>query len=210
MSMNEAALLGIERVLNRVLALDSRAAADLARFHGCVIGIEVLGLGLLFYLVADAAGRLQVLARTEGEADCLMRGAPLDLVRSALSRHKEDALFAGRLEIQGDTDLAQGFSDVLARLDIDWEEQLSKLTGDVVAHEAGKAVRAAGHWAERTGTIAEQDLREYLQEEARLAPSRFEVTEWQDEVDRLRDDVERLAARVARLAGAVRESGEPE
>ena len=108
-------------------------------------------------------------------------------------------MFAGRLEIQGDTDLAQGFSDVLARLDIDWEEQLSKLTGDVVAHEAGKAVRAAGHWAERTGTIAEQDLREYLQEEAREVPSRAEVDAFGTDVNTLRDDVERLAARVRRL-----------
>lgn len=210
MSLTEATLLGIERGLNSVLALDSRIAAELARFHGRVIGIEILGIGVRFLLVPDAAGRVQVLSSIEGEADCLMRGTPFDLARSAFTRHREDALFAGRVEIQGDTDLAHSFSDVLARLDIDWEEQLSRLTGDVVAHEAGKAVHAAGRWMHRTGRIAEQDLREYLQEEARLVPSRFEVVEWQDEVDRLRDDVDRLAARVARLESAGREPGEPE
>jgi ubiquinone biosynthesis protein UbiJ len=209
-SIDEAALLGLESVLNGVLALDPQARARLAGFHGRVIGIEIRGVGLRFFLVADAAGRLQVLARIEGEADCLMRGTPLDLLRGALSRHKEDALFSGRLEISGDTGLAQDFSEVLARLDIDWEDQLSKLTGDVVAHETGRAVRAAGRWVTRTGGIAEQDLREYLQEEARLVPTRFEVVDWQEEVDRLRDDVDRLAARVARLAAAARASGEPE
>lgn len=210
MSIDEAALLGVESMLNGVLALDPHARAKLAAFHGRVIGVEIQGVWVRFFLVADAAGRLQVLARTEGEADCLISATPLDLLRSALSRHKEDALFSGRLEVQGDHDLAQEFSAVLARLDVDWEEQLSKLTGDVVAHETGSACRAAGRWMTRTGAIVEQDLREYLQEEARLVPTRFEVVEWQDEVDRLRDDVERLAARVARLEDAARVSGEAE
>ena len=101
-----------------------------------------------------------------------MRGAPLDLVRSALSERKEDALFSGRVEIRGDTDLAHRFSAVLADLDIDWEEQLSRLTGDVVAHEAGKAARASRTLGRpRTGDITRQNLREYLQEEARLLPT---------------------------------------
>ena len=210
MSIDEAALLGVESMLNGVLTLDPHARAKLAGFHGRVIGIEVQGVGLRFFLVADAGGRLQVLAHTEADADCLMRGTPVDLLRSALSRHKEDALFSGRLEVRGDPDLAQEFSAVLARLDVDWEEQLSKLTGDVVAHETGRACRAAGRWVTRTGAIVEQDLREYLQEEARFVPTRFEVVEWQDGVDRLRDDVERLAARVARLEEAARASGEAE
>jgi len=202
MPAREAAFLGLEEALNGVLALDVRAAARLAAFHGQVIGLEVLGLGLRWFFVPDAKGRLQVLATIEGEPDCLMRGAPLDLVRSALSERREDALFSGRVEILGDTDLAHRFSEILADLDIDWEEQLSRLTGDIPAHEVGKTARAAGRWAKRTGRIAEQDLREYLQEEIKLLPTRYEVEDWQDGVDRLRDDVERLAARVARLEAA--------
>jgi ubiquinone biosynthesis protein UbiJ len=208
MSTSEAAFLGLEEVLNGVLSLDEGAAGRLASFHGRVIGIEVLGVGLRALFVPDAKGRLQVLASVEGEPDCLMRGAPLDLARSALAERKEDAMFSGRVEILGDTDLAHRFSEILAGLDIDWEEQLSRLTGDIAAHEAGKTARAAGRWAERTGRIAEQDLREYLQEEARLLPTRYEVEEWQDAVDRLRDDVERLAARLARLDAAAGDRGD--
>jgi len=197
--VQEAALLGLEEAINRVLALDERAVRRLAAFHGRVIGVEVLGLALRWYFVPDASGRLQVLGSVEAEPDCLMRAAPLDLMRSALAEHKEDALFAGRLEILGDTDLAHRFSEILADMDMDWEEQLSRLVGDVAAHETGKAVRSAGRWADRTGRIAEHDLREYLQEEVRLLPTSYEVDDWQNEVDRLRDDVERLAARIARL-----------
>ena len=208
MSVRQAVLLGFEEMLNLVAGFDPHAAARLAGFHGSVFGVEILGLGLRFYLAADQAGRIQVLSELEGEPDCLVRGAPLDLARSVFTAHKEDALMSGRVEIRGDTDLAHRFSRVLGDLDIDWEEQLARVVGDVAAHETGNAVRLAGGWASRTGAVTEENLREYLQEEARLLPTRYEITEWQDEVDRLRDDVERLAARVARLPAATEGPGE--
>ena len=43
------------------------------------------------------------------------------------------------------------------------------------------------------------NIREYLQEESRELPSRYEVERFTADVNALRDDVERLAARVQRL-----------
>jgi ubiquinone biosynthesis protein UbiJ len=43
------------------------------------------------------------------------------------------------------------------------------------------------------------NIREYLQEESRDVPSRYEVERFAAQVGDLRDDVERLAARVRRL-----------
>ena len=43
------------------------------------------------------------------------------------------------------------------------------------------------------------NIREYLQEESRDVPSRYEVEQFTRRVNQLRDDVERLAARVGRL-----------
>jgi ubiquinone biosynthesis protein UbiJ len=43
------------------------------------------------------------------------------------------------------------------------------------------------------------NIREYLQEESRDVPSRYEVERFSSDVGELRDDVERLAARVRRL-----------
>jgi ubiquinone biosynthesis protein UbiJ len=43
---------------------------------------------------------------------------------------------------------------------------------------------------------------EYLQEEGRDVPTRVEVDEFLEDVDRLRDDTERLEARLSRLESA--------
>ena len=45
------------------------------------------------------------------------------------------------------------------------------------------------------------NIREYLQEESRDAPSRYEVDRFTANVNALRDDVDRLEARIDRLQG---------
>jgi ubiquinone biosynthesis protein UbiJ len=119
-------------------------------------------------------------------------------------------VFEGRVRVEGDTALAQHFGTILADLDIDWEEQLSKLTGNIVAHEVGRVARTAAGYADRMRATLEQNLREYLQEEARVLPTRFEIREFLDAVDVLRDDVERLGARIERLQRHTGKAGDPE
>jgi len=120
-----------------------------------------------------------------------------------MSRRKEDALFSGQVEIEGDSALAQRFGDFMAGLEIDWEEQLSRLTGDPLAHALGSRLRAASRWGQHSLDVLEQDLKEYLQDEGRLLPTRYELDRFLTAVDRLRDDGERLVARVERLHGWV-------
>ena len=104
------------------------------------------------------------------------------------------------MEILGDSDTGQQFQDMLSAVDWDWEEQLSQLTGDVVAHQAGRLAREAIQFISNSSRTLQQDISEYLQEEARLLPARIEVGYFLEEVDQLRADVDRLSARVDRLS----------
>lgn len=199
MTMRDLGYAGLEAALNGYLGLDPVTRERLAALHGRIIGLEVLGLGLTLFFTPDETGALQVHGRHEGEPDCWLRGAPLDLLRAGDRAKGADQLFSQRVRIEGDSGLAQRFGAILGEIDIDWEEHLSRIVGDVAAHEVGSAARAAQDFGRRAGRTADQNLREYLQEEARLLPTRYEVNEFLDAVDVLRDDVERLAARVERL-----------
>jgi ubiquinone biosynthesis protein UbiJ len=195
----EAALATLEAGINRTLSLDPEGAAGLARLQGRLICIELKGFGVRFYLIPGQNG-LQLFGAYEGEPDCLLRGSPLALARMGLAEHKEDKLFAGEVEVEGDTRLAQEFGTAMASISVDWEEQLARLVGDPVAHQVGQGLRSAGRWGRQSADTLTQDLKEYLQEEARLLPTDYEVRAFLDQVDTLRDDVERLAARIDRLA----------
>jgi ubiquinone biosynthesis protein UbiJ len=121
------------------------------------------------------------------------------LARLGSEHRRSDQLFSGAVEIQGDSELGHRFGNLLGELDIDWEEHLSKLTGDLLAHQTGNLVRGVGAWGHAARASLAQDLPEYLQEELRLLPSRIEVEEFLAEVDHLRDDAERLEQRIRRL-----------
>jgi len=199
MSLSDVSSAGLELLLNRYLHLDPSVGHQLEALHGRVICLEVLGLGLRWYLIPGPAG-LQVLSRFEGEPDCTLAGTPLDLARMGSEADSADQLFSGAVAISGDTELGHNFGKLLGGLDIDWEEQLSRLTGDLLAHRIGNLARGAARWGKDALEALRQDLPEYLQEEVRLLPGRYEVEEFLTEVDRLRDDLERLEQRVRRLS----------
>ncbi|MCU7842321.1 MAG: SCP2 sterol-binding domain-containing protein [Candidatus Thiodiazotropha sp. (ex Monitilora ramsayi)] len=202
MTVSAAAFAALEQLLNQAIRLDPETPARLAPMHGQVIEIALVGLGLSLFLIPEPNG-IQLLSAFEGNPDCTLRGTPLDLVRMRDHQQSADKLFSGSVKIEGDTQLAQHFGEFLSALDIDWEEQLSHFTGDVIAHEVGNLARSLGHWGKRQSSIWDQNLQEYLQEELRLLPTRLELAPFLDEVDRLRDDTERLDARITKLAKRV-------
>ena len=188
----------IEVALNRVLQLDEDTVARLAGLQGKVIALEFSGLDVALYLVPERE-KLTVYGRFEGDADTVLRGTPLAMMRMGLVKHAGDVLFAGDVEISGDVELGQEFSEILNALDIDWEEHLSHLTGDLVAHKVGNFVRDALSWGQQTISTLGQDAAEYLQEESDTLPNRDEVEAYLSQIDTLRTDVDRIEARIQRL-----------
>lgn len=188
----------LEKAINQVLALDPDTMERLKALQGKVIAIELRVINVTLYLIPGIEG-LDVFGHFEGEPDTILRGTPLAMAKMGVAKEAGDVLFAGDVEISGDVELGQQFRDILDDLDIDWEEHLSHLTGDVVAHKIGNLVRGALKWGKQTTATLGQDTAEYLQEESRDLPNRGEVESYLKDVDTLRSDVDRMEARVNRL-----------
>ncbi|MBA3731330.1 MAG: hypothetical protein H0W93_02955 [Gammaproteobacteria bacterium] len=134
------------------------------------------------------------------EPDTVIRGSPLALTRAGASNAASVGLPGEGVEIRGDAETARIFQSVLASVEIDWEEWLAERIGDIPAHQAGNAAR--GLMTGVTGALDKlrMNVSEYLQEEARVVPTRIEIEQFLDEIDLLRGEVDRLEARVERLA----------
>lgn len=202
----DALLAVLEQAIKGYLDLDPEGAAGFAPLAGRIIAIEVKGFGTRITIIPGER-RLQLFGAYEAEPDCLIRGTPLGLARMGLAERKETQLVSGEVEIEGDTALAHAFSAAFARLDVDWEEQLARAIGDPFARQVGNQVRDAERWGKRTVDSMVANLSEYLQEERRLVPTRYEVEAFLAQVDTFRDDVERIAARLERLTRLAAESG---
>ena len=191
----------LESALDLYLRQDPENAERAARLQGSVIALSVTGTGITLYFLPDASG-VQVLGHYEGDVTTHLSGSPAGFARLALDR-REDALFQGAVKIDGDAATGQQFQALLADTDLDWEELLSRVTGDVIAHQAGRVVAHLRRALREGGETLANDTGEYLQEEARLLPTAVEVRYFLDDVDRLRDDAERLQTRVERLQRAL-------
>ena len=179
------------------LRLDPETLKRLGELQGRVVRLVFLDLGASLYVLPTEAGLL-VRDHHEGVADVTLSGNLPAFARLGLGA-QPGLFFSGALAIDGDVELGQRFQRVLEGVTIDWEEQLSRVLGDVAAHGIGNLVRDAVAWQRRTLSTLGQDLTEYLQEERRDLPPRLRVDDYMREVDELRADCDRLARRVARL-----------
>lgn len=185
---------GLEAAFNRYLRLDPDIPPRLAALDGKVIALELEGLGQICYLLPGVDG-VRVVERHEGEPSVWIRGTPLALVR----RLGGGPAVGGDVAIEGDAAVGQAFQSLLAQVDIDWEEQLSKAVGDAAAHQLGNLWRDLRGWGRRTSDVLARDGVEYLQQEVRALPPRHAVEQFLSAVDTLREDADRLAARIERL-----------
>jgi ubiquinone biosynthesis protein UbiJ len=187
----------IESLLNRNIAGSSQARALLGRIDGRSLEVRVSPTPVRIRF-SSTAGTISVTGGGEGEPDAVIEGTPLSLA-SLAGPEPEDRIRQGSIRISGDAETAQLFQKLFKAARPDFEEELSRLTGDAAAHHLASAARGALDFGRRAfGTLA-RNMGEYLTEESRDLPARPEVDAWLEEVDRLREDVDRFEARLARL-----------
>ncbi|MDR9435317.1 MAG: SCP2 sterol-binding domain-containing protein [Thiohalophilus sp.] len=187
----------VETALNRALRLDPVTFEQLARFEGKQIALELHGTGLTLLLLPGHDG-IQVMSGDAEQADTVISGTPLALAELSFGDARR-VLFAGEVTIRGDVETGQAFKRLLDHLDIDWEELLSRYTGDVVAHQLGDLFRGLQSWGRQARRVLGRNLAEFLHQESRQLATREAVAEFVREVDRLRDDSARLQQRVTLL-----------
>jgi len=187
-------------LLNRGIADSASARSLCVALEGKSLDLSIDPPGLNSRLTATA-GELKLGETTDAPADASLRGGLLGFNRLLLG-DAQAALRSGAVTLSGDTEVAQQFQSLLEFARPDPEEELSRVIGDVAAHQLGQAARGAATWAGSAAESFSRSLTEFLQEERRDLPTRYEVDEFLGEVDRLANDVERAAARLNRLRSA--------
>ncbi|WKE65539.1 SCP2 sterol-binding domain-containing protein [Gallaecimonas kandeliae] len=182
---------------NRLLALDEASNRRLARLKGKAILVRLTDVGLSLGFTVTEAGLLVTGDLAEADATVALPLSALDELKDSANLPR--AIKEGRLELTGDPLLLKQFSELFAKLDIDWEGELARYIGDVPAHlllstatkvkaRLDKGLKGFSQWG------AEQ-----LTEESRLTPSGLEQQAFFDDVDDLKSDLERLSRRLEAL-----------
>ncbi len=193
----EALLRPIAEVLNRNIAETTPARELATQLDGKTVAIRVRDTALAMYFVFDQ-DIITLATEFDADPDVVITGSLVTLARMAGGAGAQ-AIRDGDIDLTGDAATAQRFQTLLDHAKPDVEEELSRVIGDVAAHQLAEFARGVGNWARGARSTMGDNIREYLQEERRDLPTRYEVEQFSQQVGKLRDDVERIAARLKRL-----------
>ena len=115
-----------------------------------------------------------------------------------LARSSRTSFADTGVEVIGNTGALITWQNLLRNLDIDWEEALSGVLGDIAGPKLAAGLRQlVSYGTSRSGGVTRL-TGEYLTEELRLLPSRQELELFYEDVDELRLHLDRLEARLQR------------
>jgi len=188
----------VEQAVNRLLMLDPEAEQRQDSFDGKVIHIHISDFNLNYYLIFSG-GSLVVQPSSERAVDAAISGKSSAYIAAASASHASDAIFSGQLNFSGDVQIARQFQSFVQSLQLDWQQPVSEIFGDVITQKLGEGLSQLGQWFGLVLSETRQDIPEYLQHELQLNPSQSEMSHFLDAVDEARSHVDRLSARIDRL-----------
>ena len=193
----ETLLRPLVALVNRQIQATTPAREICEDIDGSIIAVRVKNssLAAYFHIFED---RIALRGSYVEEPDVVISGQLLALGKLATPQAAE-AIRDGSVELHGDARTAQAFQRLLSYAKPDLEEELAGVVGDVAAHNIGQFARRLRDWGMEAHDTMGQNVSEYLQEESRAVPSRFEADEFRRNVNTLRDDVARFDARLQRV-----------
>jgi ubiquinone biosynthesis protein UbiJ len=187
----------IAAALNHVLGAEPWARERLAPFAGQIVELRAPPWPRLAFAVRED-GLLRPAAPHATASLCiaLKADAPAALLRS-------EEHFLRAVEVTGNPKLAEAVMFLARHLRWDFEEDLARLFGDVLAQRLGGAVRGFAAWQADAARRLAGSAAVFATQERNLLVGRADLDAFADEVARLRDAVERLEQRVRRHDQAV-------
>lgn len=178
--------------LNHLLAQSGWALQRLAGFAGKTARFNIAPFSFVCTIQDD--GTLRAAAQ-DASVDAICTIPPSLLPRLALD---DEAAFA-QIVSSGDAALLEEIFYLGRNLRWDVAEDLSILTGDIIAERAVQFAKATQQQMDAALLNLSQALAEYWTEERPLLAKRAQIADFVQQVDILRDDVARLEQCIDRL-----------
>ncbi|MBY0578825.1 MAG: sterol-binding protein [Burkholderiales bacterium] len=133
------------------------------------------------------------IAAAEGVPETRIKANPSALLRTLNGEMAE-------VELSGDIEFAKTIGFLLRNLKWDFEGDLGRFTGDILAHRMAGAANSFFSWQKAALWNLSGNLAEYWTEERPLLAKAADVSKFVADTDKIRDDTERLEKRIERLA----------
>jgi ubiquinone biosynthesis protein UbiJ len=193
--MLETTLLLLETAINQALKTDLQTLARLQELQNKKIKLDITDWNCAFFIIPQHHG-IELRAKISGAPDTIITGKLNNLVHIGLSSNKKEAMRQHQIQFSGDGHTGIAMQQMLSHIDIDWEEQLSRLVGDTPATFISKGLQSALNIGKSIVESIRRNTEEYIHHEAKLCPRPEDLESFYQHIATLRNDVDRLEAKL--------------
>lgn len=191
-----------EELLNRVLAKDPHLQSRLVNFAGKSLQINVHPPGIMVTALLEKS-RIRLLS-TEAELldiqiTASISGNVSQLLPLILEKRDNRPLSNPALAITGDASFIQELHASLSSLDIDWDDYLAPLLGNLITNELSHISNDIRNWSKQASVNMRRNVNEYLTEEERIFPKKEQLDDFSEELDYLKIRIDRVNAKASIL-----------
>ena len=128
-----------EKVLNPLVAMDPAAHHRLQRLQGKQLALQLRGVDFRLIITAQSNGLW--LNSHQEPVDCAIATELSAIEQLSDPSQLTRLIRENKLQIDGDLQVLQQFSQFFQQLRPDWQEKLSSWIGDAAAHKAANAIQ---------------------------------------------------------------------
>jgi ubiquinone biosynthesis accessory factor UbiJ len=203
--MKDVALHSLETLINRTLALDPEAKAQVAELSGSTVALDITDWKIKLVMELTEGG-IKIQKTEPEDIDATISGPLLGILQTACAGGDPATMRQTGLRMEGDIQLAEKLKRILSGLDLDWEEPLSRLLGPTAAGGLGSGIRHMRSLTKDLLKSGANQLATFLKTDSGCLPSEAEILHFNRAVTVLRFDADRLEARFNKLTSEPGES----
>ncbi|WP_394193238.1 SCP2 domain-containing protein [Pseudoalteromonas atlantica] len=188
----------VERILNTSLKLDSTLIDKLAPIAHKQLLIEIRDWQQRFLLVFSDQ-QLHLYSTEENQYDCMISGDIDTLMALQNPAMLTQLIRQDKLDLQGDLNIAQGFSNAFAAMDVDWPEHFSRYLGDAPAQQLWLSLKSVQQKGQAADKKLATTLSQLCQDELKVTIHPIELEQFKQHTRQLKGHVAQLEQRINRL-----------